>query len=194
MFARDVTFANVDDAAKTLKLRVLSDMCGQYDPSTKGLVHCMAMPILSLTVPYTEKMDSCRSSVLVGADDHRPSDGNNDAISLTDYSTSVCENVIANIFEVTATSTTARGNKTTTVTASGSPASHATGTVPAPAPSPSQKADDRAIYNALNVSEVALNPGIAGLGRFSKTVGRLVCLKETLIVAKAKTNYSCSLK
>ncbi|MBC7466347.1 MAG: hypothetical protein H7256_10175 [Bdellovibrio sp.] len=50
-----------------------------------------------------------------------------------------------------------------------------------------------AIYEALNVEAVALNPGVAGVGHFRKTVGGLTCEKSTIIMPNAKPKYSCEI-
>lgn len=51
----------------------------------------------------------------------------------------------------------------------------------------------KAIYLALGVKAVAVNPGIAGVGRFVKSVGGLTCQVATLIYPKAKPSYSCEM-
>lgn len=53
--------------------------------------------------------------------------------------------------------------------------------------------DDAAIYNALNVRPVAINPGIAGKSGFAKEVGSLTCTRRELITP-APVEYSCTLK
>lgn len=47
------------------------------------------------------------------------------------------------------------------------------------------------IYEALNVEAVAMNPGIAGVGHFRKSVGGLACDKSTVIYPNAQPSYSC---
>ena len=47
------------------------------------------------------------------------------------------------------------------------------------------------IYNALDVVEVNLNPGIVGASRTEKAVGGLSCIKELVIVPEAVPSYDC---
>lgn len=54
--------------------------------------------------------------------------------------------------------------------------------------------NNEAIYNALNVKPVALNPGIAGVGRGVKKVGGIACLREQLIVLGASPTFTCQTK
>ena len=53
-------------------------------------------------------------------------------------------------------------------------------------------AGDQAIYKALNVEEIDLNPGIAGVGRFGKIVGGLKCERSQIVVPNAQVNYDCA--
>lgn len=53
--------------------------------------------------------------------------------------------------------------------------------------------DAQAIYEALNVEAVHLNPGVAGSGRFGKSVGGLSCEMSRVIVPNAVAHYSCTL-
>lgn len=182
--ARYVAFATIDETTQTISLRVINDMCGQYDTTTAGQVKCMAMGSteIEMKVPYTVQEDGCGSKVYSGYDDKRPVDGISEEIEITDNSKRVCENVIAGLQVVKATRLFPRG---------GSQKIYAFGNEPVRILVAS---GDEAIYNSLNVQEVALNPGIAGVGRFSKTVGRLTCLKEILIVPPFSPKYRCSLK
>lgn len=56
-----------------------------------------------------------------------------------------------------------------------------------------QNNNAKAIYNALNVKEVNVNPGIAGSYRLQKKVGGLVCEKSAIVVPNARPEYICSL-
>lgn len=49
----------------------------------------------------------------------------------------------------------------------------------------------QAIYEALKVKEVALNPGIGGSYRVSKSVGGLVCIKSKAVVPDAQEEFTC---
>ncbi len=51
-----------------------------------------------------------------------------------------------------------------------------------------------AIYKALKVKAVNLNPGIVGVGRFQKSVGGLVCLREQIVVPNAKPTFECQIQ
>lgn len=50
------------------------------------------------------------------------------------------------------------------------------------------------IYNALDVEEVALNPGIVGASRTEKYVGGLSCIRSLIIVPDAEPTYDCTLE
>ena len=56
-----------------------------------------------------------------------------------------------------------------------------------------QNNNPKAVYNALNVKEVNMNPGIAGSYRLQKAVGGLVCEKSAIVVLNARPEYMCSL-
>ena len=71
-----------------------------------------------------------------------------------------------------------------TIVVPGAVPSYVCDTVPA-------KQNFRLIYNALDVEEQYLNPGIAGSGRFMKTVGGLTCEKSVLITRPVKVDYDC---
>jgi len=51
--------------------------------------------------------------------------------------------------------------------------------------------DDKAIYDALNVQELAL-PSVYPISAFQKIVGRLICSHDVNVELKTE-NYSCSL-
>lgn len=54
--------------------------------------------------------------------------------------------------------------------------------------------NDQAIYDALNVKEVAINPGITGSSAFAKSVATLTCTKRMIFVPHAVPSYACTLK
>lgn len=56
------------------------------------------------------------------------------------------------------------------------------------------KENFEAIYKALKVKEEALNPGIVSVGRFQKSVGGLVCLRELIVVPNAKPTFECQIQ
>ncbi len=47
------------------------------------------------------------------------------------------------------------------------------------------------VYQALNVKEVQLNPGIMGVGHFGKYVGGLSCERSSAVVQHPVTTYTC---
>jgi hypothetical protein len=54
------------------------------------------------------------------------------------------------------------------------------------------KYNPEAIYGALNVKEVALNPGIVGASRLQKSVGGATCIRSLIIYPGAKPTFECS--
>ncbi len=56
-----------------------------------------------------------------------------------------------------------------------------------------QNNNGKAIYQALAVKEINVNPGIAGSSKFEKSIGGLVCSKSLIIYPGAKPDYLCSL-
>lgn len=54
-----------------------------------------------------------------------------------------------------------------------------------------KKEDFRAIYKALKVKEVQVNPGMVGANRFQKSVGGLICEKSYAVVLKPVAHYTC---
>lgn len=47
------------------------------------------------------------------------------------------------------------------------------------------------IYNALNVKEVVLNPGMVGSSRVQKSVGGLTCVRSKIVYPGAKAQFEC---
>ena len=169
----------------TMKLNIFDDRCGSLLPDEPNAIRCKAMAVLveSIETPFTMIQDGCGTVTYQVVDDRRPVDGNLTEMNFVDHSNRVCENNVPNLYVLDAKITSARGGKVRTYAAAGnnelSPVR------------PLQ--DDEAIYKALNVEEVDLNPGIVGAFRRQKSVGGLVCIASAVVVPNAKTSYSCTL-
>lgn len=177
-----VAIARLNLATQKLNVEIYNDHCGSFSPviDDQTVVHCMAMPSLinSFEVKYKVSDDGCGSKIYSGSKDLRPVDGNLVEIKLVDNSKRLCENVVAGLSVLEINSVAARGGKKSF---------YAYG---------NEKLNinnDEAIYNALNVKEVVLNPGITGASRTQKSVGGLVCEKTLIMVPNAVPTYSCSL-
>lgn len=181
--ARYVAMVALDTKAETLKATILDDICGSFATLRIGH-HCMAMParVDDFELPYTKTVDGCGVITYEARRDLRPADGHLVEMTYTDYSKSDCEMNVPGLQVLKIDVESLRGNPVKYY------AINTAGAVADPT-----KRDDAAIYNALNVEEVDLNPGIAGSRRTQKSIGGLTCTKSLTIVPRAKPSYSCSL-
>lgn len=160
---------------RKLSVEIINDICG--NSGSGGGPRCMAaaMPVAEFELPYTFS-ESCGSKVYEAREDKRPVDGALVEITYKDHSSRMCRDVVVNLKELSIKVETLRGTLTEYK------ASNETSLSP-----------HGAIYEALNVEEEVLNPGMAGSSRTRKSVGGLVCEKSLVIVPGAKPNYSCVL-
>ena len=169
----------INFSTQEMTVKILNDIC---KPLSLNAPSCKAAPILveSFTAPYSARPDGCGSIEYKAVIDYRPVDGLRHEAVLLDHSKRICDDVRLGNFEITISETFPRGGVQVTK-AHGSPQVYMSAN------------NDEAIYKALNVKEVALNPGIVGASHLQKSVGGLVCTKSTVIYPNAQPTYSCAL-
>jgi hypothetical protein len=172
-----VAFVDTNSRTKKIKVTIVNDICGQYSGS--GGPRCMAASALvsSFELPYKVSTDVCNSKIYEARQDLRPAGGMLTEISLTDSTLRTCEDMLLGLHVLTVNVDSLSGNPVRFLAYDKAQPSR----------------DDGAIYEALNVEEEVLNPGIAGASKTRKSVGGLVCEKSTLVVPGSLPTYSCSL-
>mgnify|MGYP006898468617 CR=1 FL=1 len=180
---RYVAIVALDSKTETVKVSILNDICGTFANDRIGHA-CLAMPALvdGFELPYKKTVDGCGVINYEARRDQRPADGLLVELNYTDYSKTDCEMFTPGLQVLQIDIDSLRGN----------PVKYYAFNTESVAVEQSKR-DDAAIYNALNVEEVDLNPGIAGSRRTQKSIGGLTCTKSLTIVPLAKPSYSCSL-
>lgn len=176
---RHVAIVALDGKNEVLSVSIIDDVCGKYAADGIGSA-CLAMPvsIANFELPYTKTVDRCGAATFEASEDKRPVDGNFVTVRFVDNSTDTCQPAVAPVQVLNIDVVSPRGSQVRYFAAN---------------TTAQLVRDDRAIYEALNVEEVDLNPGIAGSRRTQKSVGGLTCTKSLTIVPRAKPSYSCSL-
>lgn len=95
---------NIDFRKKAIRLELFNDPCGQFLPSNPGEIRCMAAAMLvqTLEVPLQETTQNCGSMYYSGLVDQTPFDGFKTQITAIDHSHRICEDVLASMFVVQA--------------------------------------------------------------------------------------------